>query len=187
MLAWTERTERVAVAPSRSNDHRAGVARAETSLHDNPPVPMTTMEPVRSLPAAREEARADEAEVRAPITRAASSTATVAAASSRRRVTSNRLLGGSEQEGDVGDPLLGPQRAHRQGLRHRRDVGLAETGLARPGIDRVEIHHDVDNPVSGRVAVKAGFHGLGPIEAEKKAPGDSGTHLVWACRRPHPT
>lgn len=58
-------------------------------------------------------------------------------------------------------------------------LALAEAGLARPGIDRVEIHHDVDNPASGRVAAKAGFHELGPVAEKKKAPADSGTHLVW--------
>jgi len=56
---------------------------------------------------------------------------------------------------------------------------LAEAGLTQPGIDRVQIHHDIDNPASGRVAAKAGFHEVGPIEATRKAPRDSGTHLVW--------
>jgi ribosomal-protein-serine acetyltransferase len=63
-------------------------------------------------------------------------------------------------------------------------LALRGAGLAWPGIDRVEIHHDVDNPASGRVAAKAGFHELGPVPAQKKAPADSGTHFVWACRRP---
>lgn len=63
-------------------------------------------------------------------------------------------------------------------------LALAGVGLAQPGIDRVEIHHDVDNPASGRVAAKAGFHELGPVDAEKKALSDSGTHLVWARSRP---
>ena len=66
-------------------------------------------------------------------------------------------------------------------------LALTEAGLAWPGIDRVEIHHDVDNPASGQVAAKAGFRELGPVAAEKKAPRDSGTHLVWVCRRPHRT
>ena len=66
-------------------------------------------------------------------------------------------------------------------------LALTEVGLRWPGIDRVEIRHDVDNPASGRVAAKAGFDELGPTEARKKAPRDSGTHLVWACRRPHST
>jgi len=66
-------------------------------------------------------------------------------------------------------------------------LALTEAGLVQPGIHRVEIHHDVDNPASGRVAAKAGFHELGTIDAEKKAPSDSGAHLVWVCRRPHLT
>lgn len=56
---------------------------------------------------------------------------------------------------------------------------LASAGLGQPGIDRVEIHHDVDNPASGRVAAKAGFRQMGAISVRKKAPSDSGTHLVW--------
>lgn len=64
-------------------------------------------------------------------------------------------------------------------------LALGQAGLARPGINRVEIRHDVDNHASGRVAAKAGFHELGPVEARKKAPCDSGTHLVWAIRRSH--
>ena len=59
---------------------------------------------------------------------------------------------------------------------------LTEVGLVQPGIDRVEIHHDVDNPASGRIAAKAGFSQTGPVAVEKKAPSDSGTHLVWVCR-----
>jgi RimJ/RimL family protein N-acetyltransferase len=59
-------------------------------------------------------------------------------------------------------------------------LALAVTGLGQPGIDRVEIHHDLDNPASGRVAARAGFHEVGRIDVEKKAPGDSGTHLIWA-------
>jgi len=66
-------------------------------------------------------------------------------------------------------------------------LALTEAGFALPGIDRIEIQHDVDNPASGRVAAKAGFHEQGPIEVETKAPGQSGTHLVWARRRPQLT
>jgi ribosomal-protein-serine acetyltransferase len=66
-------------------------------------------------------------------------------------------------------------------------VALTEAGLAQPGIGRVEIHHDVDNPASGRVAAKAGFHEVTRIEVAKSAPGHSGTALVWACRRPRLT
>lgn len=63
-------------------------------------------------------------------------------------------------------------------------LALTRVGLGQSGIDRVEIHHDLDNPASGRVAAKAGFHEVGRIEVEKKAPNDSGTHLVWV--RPLP-
>jgi ribosomal-protein-serine acetyltransferase len=62
-------------------------------------------------------------------------------------------------------------------------LALTEAGLRQPGIERVEIHLDVDNPASGRVAAKAFFHEEGPIQVERKAPSDSGTHLVWARRR----
>ena len=65
-------------------------------------------------------------------------------------------------------------------------TALAEAGLAQPGIHRVQINHDIDNPASGRVAAKAGFHEVGPIEVTKKAPSDSGTHLVWVRRRNQP-
>ncbi len=74
-----------------------------------------------------------------------------------------------------------------QGFATAATSALAGAGLARPGIGRVEIHHDVDNPASGRVAAKAGFQELGPVEARKKAPRDSGTHLVWVIRRSHRT
>ena len=63
---------------------------------------------------------------------------------------------------------------------------LAEAGLGQPGIDRVEIHHDVDNVASGRVAEKAAFHEVGSLKARKRAPSDSGTHRVWVRRGPHP-
>jgi ribosomal-protein-serine acetyltransferase len=72
-----------------------------------------------------------------------------------------------------------------QGYATAAALALTEAGLKRPDVDRVEIHHDVENPASGRVAAKAGFVRLGPIKADIKAPADSGTHLVWVCRRPH--
>src|SRR5665647_2693245 len=101
VLACTERTVKAAVAPPRSKDQRAGVASAETSLHDRPPVPMITMEPLRFLLAAGEDAPGDDA-MKPAITRAASTATAVAAASRRRRVTSNRLRAASARDGDVG-------------------------------------------------------------------------------------
>lgn len=61
---------------------------------------------------------------------------------------------------------------------------LAEAGLGEAGIDRVEIHHDLDNPASGRVAAKAGFREVGRLRVDKKALCDPGTHLVWARTPP---
>lgn len=74
-----------------------------------------------------------------------------------------------------------------KGLATAAVLALKQAGLAQPGIDRVEIHHDVENPASGRVAAKAGFHQVGRVEVEKKAPGESGTGLVWAFSAVQPT
>ena len=53
-----------------------------------------------------------------------------------------------------------------------------------PGIDHVEIHHDVLNLASGRVPEKLGFSPIG-TRAPKTglAPGDSGTTRVWRITR----
>jgi ribosomal-protein-serine acetyltransferase len=74
-----------------------------------------------------------------------------------------------------------------RGYATRATLALAEVGLGQPAIDRIEICHDIANPASGRVAAKAGFHKVGQIQVEKKAPSDSGTHLVWVRRRPDST
>ena len=71
-----------------------------------------------------------------------------------------------------------------RGLATAAVLALAEAGLEWPGIDHVEIHHDVENHASGRVAAKAGFQELGVIPAERQAPRDSGTDLVWARNSP---
>jgi Acetyltransferase (GNAT) domain len=48
-------------------------------------------------------------------------------------------------------------------------LALAEAGFGQPGIGRVEIHRDVDNPASGRVAAEAGFREVGPIQVQEGA------------------
>ena len=63
-------------------------------------------------------------------------------------------------------------------------LALAKTGLGQPGIDRAEIHHDVYNPASGRVAAKAGFQEVAPVTVKKETPSSSGIHRVWVRRRP---
>ncbi|WP_424211885.1 GNAT family N-acetyltransferase [Streptomyces sp. BI20] len=57
---------------------------------------------------------------------------------------------------------------------------LVEAGRGLPGIDRVEIHHDVANTASGAVPRRLGFTEVGrrPYEGPS-APADTGTDLVW--------
>jgi ribosomal-protein-serine acetyltransferase len=70
-------------------------------------------------------------------------------------------------------------RAHAsKGYPTATALALTDAGLRQPAIERVGIHHDVDNQASGRVAANEGFHELGRVKVEKKAPSDSGTHLV---------
>ena len=59
-------------------------------------------------------------------------------------------------------------------------AALTDAALALPGIDHVEIHHDVLNLASERVPAKLGFSPVGTREARfGLAPGDSGTTKIW--------
>jgi ribosomal-protein-serine acetyltransferase len=61
---------------------------------------------------------------------------------------------------------------------------LTEAAFGLPGIDRVEIMHDVNNTASERVPVKLGFEHVGTKESRfDLAPGDSGTTKVWRITR----
>jgi len=62
---------------------------------------------------------------------------------------------------------------------------LTEAALALPGIDRVEIHHDVANKASQRVPEKLGYELVGEVAASPDmiAPRDSGTVKVWRISR----
>jgi ribosomal-protein-serine acetyltransferase len=64
-------------------------------------------------------------------------------------------------------------------------AALTDAALALPGIDRVEIHHDVANKASGRVPEKLGYELAGemPSNPDMIAPGDSGTVKVWRMTR----
>jgi ribosomal-protein-serine acetyltransferase len=59
---------------------------------------------------------------------------------------------------------------------------LTEIGLNLPGVKRVALKHDQDNPASRRVAEKAGFVHVGDVESEIIAPGQTGTDWVWERR-----
>ncbi len=63
-------------------------------------------------------------------------------------------------------------------------AALTEAGLALPGIDHVEIHHDQLNVISGRVPAKLGYFHVDTRDGRfETAPGDSGTIEVWRMTR----
>ena len=63
-------------------------------------------------------------------------------------------------------------------------AALTEAAFALPGIDHVEIHHDVLNLASGRVPEKLGFSPVGTVAPRfTPAPGDSGTTQIWRISR----
>jgi ribosomal-protein-serine acetyltransferase len=64
---------------------------------------------------------------------------------------------------------------------------LTDAGLALEEVDRIEIHHDVENRASGRVPAKLGFTRVERIRVEPVAPAETGFRWVWAKRRTAPT
>jgi ribosomal-protein-serine acetyltransferase len=64
-------------------------------------------------------------------------------------------------------------------------AALTDAALALPGIDRVEIHHDVANKASQRVPEKLGYTFVGEVisDPDMIAPADSGTVKVWRVTR----
>jgi ribosomal-protein-serine acetyltransferase len=63
-------------------------------------------------------------------------------------------------------------------------TALTEAAFALPGIDRVEIEHDVLNLASERVPAKLGYtHAETRRSRFAPAPGDSGTSKVWRITR----
>jgi RimJ/RimL family protein N-acetyltransferase len=56
---------------------------------------------------------------------------------------------------------------------------LTEAGLAVPGVDIVEIHHDAANPASGRVAEKLGYREVQRRDVEIDNPGECGVEVIW--------
>ena len=63
-------------------------------------------------------------------------------------------------------------------------AALTDAAFTLPGIDHVEIHHDVLNLASERVPAKLGFSAVGTTAARfGLAPADSGTTQVWRITR----
>lgn len=71
----------------------------------------------------------------------------------------------------------------------RRGVATAAVALlvaeafADPGVEAVQIHHDVANEASGAVARKAGFAELGTEPKAPAAPAESGVERRWRLDR----
>ncbi|HEX9066391.1 MAG TPA: GNAT family N-acetyltransferase [Streptosporangiaceae bacterium] len=66
-------------------------------------------------------------------------------------------------------------------------AALTEAALALPGVDRVEIYHDVANTASGRVPAKLGFVRLGERPSRDlgggSAQAETGTEVAWQHTR----
>jgi ribosomal-protein-serine acetyltransferase len=72
----------------------------------------------------------------------------------------------------------------RRGVATAAAAALTCAALALPGIDHVEIHHDVLNLASGRVPAKLSYVHIDTRESRlNQAPGDSGTDEVWRITR----
>ena len=70
-----------------------------------------------------------------------------------------------------------------RGYATRAAAALTDVGLALDGVERVEIHHDRDNLISGRIPARLGYVRLreqpGPLDSTQA----SGVHVVWAMSR----
>ena len=78
-------------------------------------------------------------------------------------------------------------RSDRHGRGYATDAVRAAVRCcidALPGVQRIEIHADVLNEPSNRVAAKAGFVWSRRTEREHAAPGHSGLANVWTLGRP---
>ncbi len=72
-----------------------------------------------------------------------------------------------------------------KGIARRASEGLTSLAFTLPGIDRVEIHHDLTNVHSRRVPEQLGFHLIGKSKVPRspQAPADTGVDLVWRITR----
>ncbi|HEY7256978.1 MAG TPA: GNAT family N-acetyltransferase [Solirubrobacterales bacterium] len=72
----------------------------------------------------------------------------------------------------------------RQGVATAVAMGLTNTALSLPGIDRVEIHHDVNNIASAGVPAGLGFEPVGEEPGDASAPAASGVERMWRATAP---
>jgi ribosomal-protein-serine acetyltransferase len=71
----------------------------------------------------------------------------------------------------------------RRGYATAAARALTDLAFTMPGVDRVEIHHDVANLASGRVPAKLGFTCVGDVARAVEAPGETGTQRFWRMLR----
>jgi ribosomal-protein-serine acetyltransferase len=60
---------------------------------------------------------------------------------------------------------------------------LTTAALLQAGIDRVEIHHDRTNIISGRVPKRLGYTWIGAADKEPLAPAETGVSWTWRMTR----
>jgi ribosomal-protein-serine acetyltransferase len=71
-----------------------------------------------------------------------------------------------------------------QGYATEAARALTAAALALPGIERVEIHHDKANVISGRVPRRLGYDFVGEEVRAPVASAETGIHWVWRKARP---
>jgi ribosomal-protein-serine acetyltransferase len=75
-----------------------------------------------------------------------------------------------------------PAFTHR-GLATATAQLVTEAAFSVPGIDRVEIHHDRANEISGAIPRKLGFTFVGETADEIATPAEVGIECVWRMAR----
>jgi ribosomal-protein-serine acetyltransferase len=70
-----------------------------------------------------------------------------------------------------------------QGIATEAAGALTTLAFELAEVERVEIHHDVANPASGRVPAKLGYTMIEEREVAPAAPGETGRQLIWELRR----
>jgi len=77
------------------------------------------------------------------------------------------------------------RRHLRQGYAREVARGLTDLAFEEPGIERVEIHHDIGNLPSEGVPRSLGYDDGGVVTSDREvaAPGECGTDRVWFVTR----
>jgi RimJ/RimL family protein N-acetyltransferase len=71
----------------------------------------------------------------------------------------------------------------RRGVATLAAAALTDAALQLADVDRVQIHHDRANTVSGKIPARLGFRRVGAFPRSQDAPGDSGIDVRWRMGR----